>query len=293
MSRIVCAGHVNWDVTLQVDSLPPPDGEAAVERRFQAGGGSASNTAAVLAGLECKPVLLGSVGDGETGTLVREELEAAGIDCTHLIQVAGETTVKYLVVDGDGQVMVLSSEGVNEAFAADDMPAETLGQSTHLHLTGQHPETAERLIARAHEQGVSVSFDPGRRVGSREYGSSISAADTVFLNEREMEVARESGVLSSGQLIVEKRGGDGAAIYKDGETVTHPGFSVDVVDTTGAGDAFAGGFLAARDAGFTARESLIVGNACGAIAVQSVGARTTLSWDALAPHLESANLSSL
>ncbi len=288
MSQIVCAGHVNWDVTLQVDTLPPPDGEAAVERRFQAGGGSASNTAAVLAGLDCCPLLLGSVGSNETGELVRRELEQAGVDCTYLIQVAGDTTVKYLVVDGDGQVMVLSSEGVNEAFDATDIPAKTVAESSHLHLTGQEPETAEKLIERAHEQDISVSFDPGRRVDSRAYGPSISAVDTVFLNAREMAVAREKGVLRSGQCIVTKRGGDGAALYQDGETISHPGFSVDVIDTTGAGDAFAGGFLAARDAGFSLDEALAVGNACGAIAVQSVGARTTLSWERVAEYVENS-----
>ncbi len=288
MSQIVCAGHVNWDVTLQVDSLPPPDGEAAVERRFQAGGGSASNTAAVLAGLGCHPLLLGSVGINDTGELVRRELEQAGVDCTYLIQVAGETTVKYLVVDGEGQVMVLSNEGVNEAFDATDIPAEAVAESSHLHLTGQDPETAERLIERAHEQDISVSFDPGRRVDSRAYGPSISAVDTVFLNEREMAVAREQGVLTSGQYIVEKRGGDGAAVYRDGETITHPGFAVDVIDTTGAGDAFAGGFLAARDAGLPAGEALAVGNACGAIAVQSVGARTTLSWEEITAYVDAS-----
>ncbi len=288
MSQIVCAGHVNWDVTLQVDTLPPPDGEAAVERRFQAGGGSASNTAAVLAGLDCRPLLLGSVGSNETGELVRRELEQAGVDCTYLIQVAGDTTVKYLVVDGDGQVMVLSSEGVNEAFDATDIPAKTVAESSHLHLTGQEPETAEKLIERAHEQDISVSFDPGRRVDSRAYGPSISAVDTVFLNAREMAVAREKGVLRSGQCIVTKRGGDGAALYQDGETISHPGFSVDVIDTTGAGDAFAGGFLAARDAGFSLDEALAVGNACGAIAVQSVGARTTLSWERVAEYVENS-----
>jgi len=288
MSQIVCAGHVNWDVTLQVESLPPPDGEAGVERRFQAGGGSASNTAAVLAGLECQPVLLGSVGINDTGKMVRRELEQAGIDCTYLIQAAGETTVKYLVVDGDGQVMVLSHEGVNEAFDATDIPAETVANSSHLHLTGQDPDTAENLIERAHDQGISVSFDPGRRVDSRAYGPSISAVDTVFLNEREMAVAREKGMLSSGQYVVEKRGGDGAAVYRDGETISHPGFSVTVVDTTGAGDAFAGGFLAAREAGFSAGEALAVGNACGAIAVQSVGARTTLSWERVTEYVENS-----
>ncbi|MCO8268933.1 carbohydrate kinase family protein, partial [Haloferax sp. AB510] len=50
MSRVICAGHVNWDVTLRVDALPEPDGEATVESRVGAGGGSAANVASGLVG---------------------------------------------------------------------------------------------------------------------------------------------------------------------------------------------------------------------------------------------------
>ena len=63
MSRVVCAGHVNWDVTLRVDRLPAPDGEAVICGQAESGGGSAANTAAVLVGLDCDPLLLGSVGE--------------------------------------------------------------------------------------------------------------------------------------------------------------------------------------------------------------------------------------
>lgn len=292
MPDLVCAGHVNWDVTLQVDSLPPPDGEALLEHHVQAGGGSASNTAVVLADLNYEPALLGSVGTDESGKLVQRELHRHGVDCTSLQTVSGETTVKYLVVDGDGQVMVLSNEGVNEEFVADDLPETVLQGVSHLHLTSQRPKTAHRLLERAREVDISVSFDPGRRLGERGFHAVIEGSDVVFLNIRETNTAIEEGYLQFSEntetppVVVEKRGDDGARLHTESETISHPGFDAEPVDTAGAGDAFAAGFLAAWLSEMSYERALAVGNACGTVAVQSPGARTTLSWEVISEYVD-------
>jgi ribokinase len=278
--RIVCAGHVNWDVTLRVDTLPAPDGESAIQHQTQAGGGSAANTAAALAGLDCRPLLLGSVGDDETGALTLRELDGAGVDCTHVREVAGAaTTVKYLIVDDTGEVMVLANDGANERFGSDDLPAETLAGAAHCHLTGQRPETARTLTRRARKAGVPVSLDPGRQFTDREFDAVIEQVDVVFFNEREAATARERGLVEgTGTLAVIKQGDGGATAHGVDGTATHPGFDVAAVDTAGAGDAFAAGFLAARLDGASDERALAVGNACGARATRTVGARASLSW---------------
>ncbi|MEF8813946.1 MAG: PfkB family carbohydrate kinase [Halovenus sp.] len=274
MTRVVCAGHVNWDVTLRVEALPEADGETQVKSHRRAGGGSAANVSAALAGLGHDPLVVGSVGDDDFGPLVRQELEGAGVDCTHLQQVAGETTVKYLIVDADAEVHVLASDGVNEAFGPEDVPEPTLAGAGVLHLTGQRPGTAKRLAERARGTETLVSVDPGRRVGQREFGPVFEGADIIFLNEREA-AAVESG--ESTQTVV-KKGGDGATVEWDGQRAHHDGFDVGPVDTAGAGDAFAAGFLSALLDGMAPGDALAVGNACGALASSSVGARTGISW---------------
>ena len=314
--RVVCAGHVNWDVTLQVDRLPEEDGEAHIGKRSQGGGGSASNTATLLSGLDCKPLLFGSTGDDELATRLQRELSESGVDCTHIRRVEGETTVKYLVVDEQGEVMVLANDGRNEAFEATDLPVATLEETNHLHLTSQDPETAAELTTRAHDAGATVSIDPGRRIDARDFSAAIERADLLLVNNREAAIARDRGLISVAvkrdetdaavtrgetdavgdapselaggltdveeQIVVVKHGGDGATVHADGRRVTHDGFDVDVVDTTGAGDAFAGGFLAASLVGADLADALVVGNACGAIAVQTVGARVSASWTDIA-----------
>ena len=281
MARVLCAGHVNWDVTLRVDALPDPDGEAAITAQSQAGGGSASNTAAGLAGLGVETALVGSIGDDEYGPHVRRELSALGVDCTPIRTVSGgETTVKYLVVDESGQVMVLANDGVNDAFSAGDVSDEQFAASDHLHLTGQSPETAAALAERAVEAGLTVSVDPGRRVCSRDYSGAVTHADYLFVNERELDCAQKTGLLARADTTVCKCGSDGAHL-RDSDDPSHPGYDVDVVDTTGAGDAFAAGFLAAIFDGHSHEDALTVGNACGALTSRELGARIELSWDAV------------
>ena len=276
MSRVLCAGHVNWDVTLQVDRLPDPDGEARIVDQCQSGGGSASNVAVVLAGLAVDTTLLGSVGSDEYGWLVRRELDEVGVE-TVLTETEGSTGVKYLVVNEAGEVIVLGNDGANEAFGADGLAAGELDGSDLLHLTSQTPATATELARRASEAGCLVSFDPGRRFGDREYGPVLERTDLLFVNEREAELAAEAGVLSGIERVVVKHGAGGAEVRTADGTTSHSGFEIDPVDTSGAGDAFAAGFIAASLSGGD-ESALAVGNACGALAARTTGARLFAEW---------------
>jgi len=271
--RVVCAGHVNWDVTMGVDSLPAPDAESAIRERRESGGGSAANVAADLASLGVTVSLVGSVGTDDHGERARAELAAAGVDTDPLQVVEGRTTVKYLLVDEAGRVAVLDDGGVNEAVDPDSVPASLFDGAGVCHLTGQQPDTAARLAELASEAGATVSFDPGRRLGSRDYAATLALSDLLFLNAREAEHVPTT---PADCRILRKRGADGAVLEGPDGRVEHPGFAVESVDTTGAGDAFAAGFLAARHGGADAERALAVANACGTLAAATPGARPDL-----------------
>ena len=277
---VLAAGHVNWDVTLRVDALPDPDGEAAITSQHRSGGGSAANAACALAGLDVEAGLIGSVGDGDVAEYVRRELHEAGVDCRNLVTVGGgETAIKYLVVAEDGQVLVFGNDGVNEAFGPGDVDADYLRSADHLHLTSQAPETAAYLAETASEAGTPVSFDPGRRLVERDYSEALANADLVFLNDREAgailddDLEHPSAELH-GRVVVTKHGPRGGAVHTPERTLDHPGFAVEPVDTTGAGDAFAAGFIATLLEHDDYERALEFANACGALAAQSEGART-------------------
>jgi ribokinase len=282
---VLCAGHVNWDVTLRVDHLPEPDGEVAVEERVQRGGGSAANVAAGLAGLDTPAALFGSVGDDESGTRAIEELAESGVDTDRVRAVPGsDTAVKYLVVDREGEVMVLSTPGANEAFTAAHLTGG-FAEVDHLHLTSQLPETAADLAEHAHAAGIPVSFDPGRRLGERNYEETLRHVDLLFLNTREAIALVENGleeVLPDSVSVLIKLGEEGAELRGPGGVTRHGGYAVEPLDTTGAGDAFAAGFLAEVDragglGAVDAEAALATANACGAIAAEETGARVELT----------------
>jgi len=277
MTDVLAAGHVNWDVTLRVDDLPAPDAESFIRSQRGSGGGSAANVAAALSGLAVEAGLVGSVGDDQNGLLATRELREAGVDLRGLRAVDdGETAVKYLLVDDDGEVSVLGNDGANEAVAPDDIDPAYVRESRHVHLTSQRPDTAARLAELATAAGIPVSIDPGRRLGERDFSRAVELADVIFLNEPEAETAldRPPAEAFPGQTLVCKRGADGAAVYGPDGRADHPGFDIDPEDTTGAGDAFAAGFIATRLDGGDLHRQLAVGNACGALAAREEGART-------------------
>ncbi|WP_254767107.1 carbohydrate kinase family protein [Salinilacihabitans rarus] len=278
MVTVLTAGHVNWDVTLRVDQLPEPDGEAAIRSQRQSGGGSAANVAAALAGLDCESELIGSVGDDDNGLLARRELEATGVSLDGLrIVEDAETAVKYLLVDDEGEVAVLGNDGVNEAVEPGDVDPARVRAASHVHLTSQRPDTAARIARIADEAGIPVSFDPGRRLAERDYSAALERADVIFATDREVEAMLADEFPDSDladRTVVVKRGEDGAEVHAPGGTYVHPGFEVAVVDTTGAGDAFAAGYIATSIETDDVERALEFANACGALAASEEGARS-------------------
>ncbi|WP_143415390.1 carbohydrate kinase family protein, partial [Halorubrum sp. SD612] len=148
--KVVSAGHINWDVTIHVESLPEPDGETRIDRLEQSGGGSAANVAVGLVDLGGQSVVYGSVGGDESGALALRELASAGVDPGQvLVDAAEPTSVKYVIVDGGGELLMLANDGANESFSAAGLDRDTLAAADHLHLTGQQPETAAALATPA------------------------------------------------------------------------------------------------------------------------------------------------
>lgn len=224
--------------------------------------------------------LVGSVGTDEHGLLVRRELKAEGVDCEHVLEVEGkETTTKYLIVDEAGELMVLGNDGANEAVSPDDVNEAYVQNAEHLHLTSQRPDSAAELARIATEAGVPVSFDPGRRLTDRDFSRALAYSDIVFLNDREAKTLLDEDLEHPsselhGRVVVIKHGSDGARVDTTKGVYTHPGFGVKSVDTTGAGDAFAAGFITTFLDSADYERALEFANACGALASMAPGART-------------------
>ena len=158
------------------------------------------------------------------------------------------------------------------------VPQALVASARHLHIASYHLLDGLRpglpaLVAAAHASGATVSVNPQGEVGGdsgAELRALVPAIDLLLLNEREHE---SLGVVD-GPLVVVKYGAGGAAAHTAGGVVRAAGHPVDVVDTTGAGDSFDAGFLAAWLAGESPERALALGNACGALSTRALGGIT-------------------
>jgi sugar/nucleoside kinase (ribokinase family) len=227
------------------------DTAAAIERRQ---GGSAANVAVMAAQLAGRSRFIGQVGDDLAGRGLLAELASHGVDVQH-VRCAGRTGSIVVLVDDRGERTMLTDRGVAADLAWP--AAQWLDGASVLHVPwyslagGAVAQTAATLIEWAHERSIPVSID----ASSTALWEAIDAGEAwrridrltptvVFAN------VDEAGLLgidrAIGQAItVVKRGADPAILHlPDGTPTSVPAWAVsDGADTTGAGDAFAAGFL--------------------------------------------------
>jgi sugar/nucleoside kinase (ribokinase family) len=254
--RLVVLGDLMVDVVAQV-SNELARGSDTPARISVRGGGSAANVAAWAAVLGADVTLVCRVGDDERGRAAVAELR--GVDVRAEVDPARATGTCVVLVEPGGERTMLPDPGANDA------PLPEIPVGDHLHVVGYAllragpRASALAAIARAREAGMTVSVDPSSWALLRP--DAIPEVDLLLPNEEEAE-------LVTGEMVVKlvARG----ARWGDVEV---PAPAVAVVDTTGAGDAFAAGFLSAWKGGAGRREALEAGCRVAARAVAQVGAR--------------------
>jgi sugar/nucleoside kinase (ribokinase family) len=258
------------------------------------GGGAAANVAAWLGAGGAPVALVARAGDDVAGRGAVAALAAAGVDVRVALDPERPTGTCVVVIGADGERTMLPDRGANLALAVGDLPAELFVDGGHLHLSGyvllhDGPRPAGlAALERARAAGMTVSVDPASAAPLRAAGVEavlgwIAGVDVLLPNRDEVtaltgepEPERAARALAEragvGEVVV-TLGAEGA-LWTDGSRVVRvASVAVDVVDTTGAGDAFAAGWLAARRDGADAGEALEAACALGARAVGRVGAR--------------------
>jgi sugar/nucleoside kinase (ribokinase family) len=288
VSRPLVLGDVMLDVVARLSGPLAPGSDSHAVIRFH-GGGSAANTAAWLAATGAEPLLAGRVGDDERGRSVRDELRAAGVEAALGIDPELPTGTCIVLVGPDGERTMAPDAGANDALSDDDVPDDLLAAAGHLHVAGyallrSGSRTAARAaISRALERGMSVSVDPSSAaLLSPEFLDHADGAGLLLPNveearmlsgEHDPERAGRALAARFGEVVV-TLGAEGA-LWTDGrESVRCEAVPVEaVVDSTGAGDAFAAGLLAARMDGAAPDEALAAGARLAARAVSQPGGR--------------------
>jgi sugar/nucleoside kinase (ribokinase family) len=298
---VVCLGACAMDLIIRVPRLPEAD-----EMVFAEGepglfaGGSTANIAVGIARIGAGSRFVGKVGDDANGRALREAFEQDGVDTRWLtVDPAGRTAQTIIAVDPSGSRVIYSLGGTALLELADEFTGDILGGASALYVGEALPDVARRAMQEARSMGAQVVYGPGGAaswIGMENLAELMRQADFVLMSRSELrgmtrcdepEVAvrllLERGVPS----VVATLGEQGAVCYgrrprqiADADTTMAaawaPSFNVDVVDTTGAGDAFASGFISSLVEGRSIAECLTRGNACAAMAIGRVGAREAL-----------------
>jgi ribokinase len=288
-------GDFAWDVLIRTNSKLLTGGDSFGEVMLTPGG-SAANVAVWASRCDLPTEFIGKIGRDRFGQLAQEDLLKEKVT-SHFVESDEHLTGCVAVfVDQTGERSMVSGRGADFYLLPSELPKQTLRRSGHLHMTAwsffvDPPRSAARAAAHlAQECGATLSFDPGSFQMIEEMGVNQFLACTqdlgidIFLpNYQEGEVltgldepeaiAAALAKLYPQALIMLKLDADGALVYEDGVATLVPPATNNLVDATGAGDSFAGAFLARYLGGSTALDAARFATTISAWVIEHLGAR--------------------
>ena len=273
--RVATLGDVMLDVIVRLEQ-PLAHGDDVRAQTRAVAGGQAANVAAWAASLGATARCIAKRGDDAAGELVARELAARGIELVGPIA-AGATGVVVSIVE-NGERSMASDRGVAPTLTPDELDHEWLEACDVLHLSGyallREPIVDTALLAArvARERGARISVDVAAWTEVRAFGPvrfrellDTLAPDVLFATEAEWEML--GGAYLTAPTGVIKRGARGCIVVTADARLDLAPLETEVVDTTGAGDAFAAGFLLGGSLEDAARRGL----ECAARCVARVG----------------------
>ena len=270
------------DYFLVVPRFPESGGKIEVDSHEVMTGGQTATALSALTRLGYSTRYLGYVGDDEAGRIQIESLQAAGVDISRLKVIEGGLSpVSVIIVErGSGERTILWRKGVAAGIDPAEVDESFVSCGRVLLIDG-HSIAAETKAARfAKAAGLPVVIDVDKDYGGEglyrlvDYlitASEFPSRITGLSDERAALAALHEKYGNS--VVAMTLGSKGALAYCDGTYVEAPGFSIEAYDTTGAGDAFHGGFIFGMLEGHSLEETLRVANAVAAMNCMKLGAR--------------------
>jgi sugar/nucleoside kinase (ribokinase family) len=254
MTRLVLCtlGDLLLDVIVRLEEPLQPGADAAALTKTGSGG-QAANVAAWAASLGAEARFVGKRGDDPAAALAASELARLGVEVFGPVAL-GRNGIVVSIVGEHGDRSMASDRGVAPSLSAEELEAVWFEGATHLHLSGYSlmsspiDSAATRAAGLVREGGGSLSVDLASTSVIGRFGAgrlrerlAVLAPDVVFANDEEVGAVGIEALPEATWAI--KRGAEGCAIVQGGERRELAAVRTTVVDTTGAGDAFAAGYL--------------------------------------------------
>ena len=242
------------DFALQIARIPKTDGMALIEDRCWAGGGNASSAIVALARLGARCAMVGTTGNDAYGAFCRADMEKNGVDVSHVKQVEGETTLCVCLAERETQGRsFLGRAGVAGEMTAEDVDEQLIANARVVHLSCSRCTGQEAAVKFAKKHGVEVSLDaalltPATKELADQSDILIMSEqfyEGLFGNDENYQENCRKLVGQGTKIAVVTLGKKGCAGADGTKTFRMEAFSegYPIVDTTGAGDVYHGGFL--------------------------------------------------
>ena len=290
MAGIVVVGSINVDLLLPCERIPRPGETLHAHGRSLVPGGKGANQALAASRLGAPVALVGAVGEDHMGDDALVLLADAGVDLAHVRRVPGATGIAIVAVADSGENAILIESGANRTVDADAVASASavVGSAGVVVLQGEIPREGIEAAAALCRGRLVVNLAPVVPVSLE----VLRRADPLVVNEHEgMAALRLFGEHAHGDhavvgalveagvpSVVLTRGAKGALVGVPGSTVSVPSPAVEVVDTTGAGDAFVGALATRLLAGDDLVEAATFAARVGAHACTGRGAQPSYPW---------------
>ncbi len=247
MTRIVVVGSINMDLVTQAPRFVGPGETILGERFLTVPGGKGANQAVAASRLGAEVALVGATGDDAFGRQLRDGLATEKVDLSHVVQLADSAsgTASITVAGGENQIIVVPAANARVTPTQVEHAQSLIARADAVLVQMEIPlETVEATLRLGHRLGVPVILNPAPAQALPI--DWLQLARYVTPNQHELAILLgadpaedfRSLMLRAPCPVVLTRGGEGAWYREQGEPLHQPGFTVDVVDSTGAGDTF-------------------------------------------------------
>jgi sulfofructose kinase len=281
--EVVGVGENATDTVMRVKVFPSPGGKEKIQAITREAGGSVATALVTCRRLGLGVRYLGSVGDDETGSFQTASLRREGIDLSHLRTARGaRSRISQIILDTTtGERVVLWERDPRLALNPATISSEVVAGARAIHLDATDLPACRRVARLARKASIPVVADLDfvfRGIESLLPLIDYLIASSDFIapatGERDPFRALERlADATKGRLVGVTLGRDGALVFSEGRFHYSPGFHIDAVDTTGAGDVFHGGFIYALVRSWGLKDSLEFANAMAALNSMALGAR--------------------